>query len=447
MLDMRKILVLGLLVTFLPCCGGSEANSSAVEIPVPTSRSAVEPTVARLLNKTGNEVFLAIEDPQKWMAHGSALYANAYYNEASTAFGHAISINPDMPQATYLLATALWKANRQEEAIVALQTSLALIPEYDMGWRLLADWQLERGETAKAEMSARKAFELNPLRVGTRYILGQSLMDEGKYEEALQLFEEVIELNRAPRWIYTLASQCYRQLGMTEKSEGALAKAGPPFVDWPDPMYKHIPNLIAGKAELAEYAMHRYMTNGPEQAKPFLIRAFKINPEHVNVRVALSIALQDAGQVDQAKKLLEELQGEPNTNYWKQYAGICIATQELDEAKQHIAKAFALDAKDANTHDIAALIANKQGDSTEACREWLEAGRLYIESENWKSAELSFAYANENCDLSLGSMQAFVRAQIELGHFDQARGIIQKLLNKESNNQETLALQSRLPKE
>jgi len=444
---MRKILVLSLLMMFLPCCGGSEAGTADVVIPVPAKIGGVEASVARLLNKTGNDVYLAKNDPLKWMRHGSALFANSYYNEAAMAFGQAISINPDMPQATYLFATALWKANRQEEAIVALKTALEIIPEYDMGWRLLAEWQLQRGETAKAQHSARAAFELNPARIGTRYILAQSLMDDGKYGDALPILEEVIKLKTAPRWIYTLAGQCYRQLGMTEKSEEALAKSGAPFVDWPDPMYKHIPNLIAGKAELAEYAMHLYQSSGPQKAKPFLIKAFNINPEHVNVRVALSIAFQGEGQLDQAKKLLIELQGEPNTNYWKQYASICIANNELNEAEENIENALALDIEDANAYDILALIANKQGNVAGACKHWEEAGRLYNETENWKSAELSFAYASEHCDLSIESLQAFALAQIELHHFVQASGTLQKLLNKDSSNQEALVLQGRLPTE
>ena len=444
---MQKIAVLALLVALLTSCGGSEPKSVAVAIPVPTSKSGVEPSVAKLLNKTGHNLSQAMDDPQKWMTHGSALFANAYYNEAVVAFTQAITIKPKMPQATYLLATALWKVNKQEEATQALQTSLDLIPEYDRGWRLLAEWQLERGEIVLAETSARKAFELNPTRIGTRYLLAQSLMDQENYEEALSLLEEVISINKAPRWIYTLASQCYRQLGKLELSEQALAKSGPPFVDWPDPMYKHIPNLIAGKAEIAFYALHLNRVNGSETALPFLMKANKINPEHVDVRVAFSIALQDNGQLDDAKRLLIELQGEPNTNYWKQFASVCIASQEWEEAQQHIEIAFGLNPEDANAHDIAAMIANKQGDTVEASRLWEEAGRLHANQKQWSKAELSLAFADENGDLSNEGLQALALAQIELGHFMQAKAIIQQLLAIESNNEEALTLQRRLPTE
>ncbi|HIO53280.1 MAG TPA: tetratricopeptide repeat protein [Phycisphaerales bacterium] len=444
---MRKIAILVLLAALLSSCGGSEPKSGAVTIPIPAGKNAVEPSVAKLLNKTGNNLSQAMDDPQKWLIHGSALFANAYYNEAVVALTQAININPEMPQATYLLATALWKVNKQAEAIQALQTSLGLIPEYDIGWRLLAEWQMERGEIERAETSARKAFELNPGRIGTRYVLAQSLMDGENYEEALPILEEVISVNKAPRWIYTLASQCYRQLGKTQQSEQALAKSGPPFVDWPDPMYKHIPNLIAGKAEIALYALHLNRVNGSENALPFLVKANKINPEHVDVRVALSMALQKKDQLNHAQKVLEELQGEANINYWKQYAALSIAQNDLDNAKEYVEKAIELDSEDANAQDIAAFIAKNQGETAEAISHWQEAARLYVEIELWEKAELSLAYASEIGELSQDGLCALALAQIELEHIVQARTTIQKILSIEPSNSKAVALQNRLLQE
>ena len=101
-------------------------------------------------------------------------------------------------------------------------------------------------------------------------------------------------------------------VGYIDTYEVALAKAGPPFEDWPDPMFKHIPTLIAGKSELTEYALHLFKTAGSEKAMPFLLRAFKINPESTDLRVALSIALQDVGQLQQSRQILEELAQQPD---------------------------------------------------------------------------------------------------------------------------------------
>jgi len=434
-------------------CGGEDSppgeqiQPKSVAIPLPEKSEAVDPNVAKLFQKTVTELQADKENPKLWMVHGSALFANGYYGESAEALGKAIAINPEMPQATYLMATALWRANKQEEAIEALQQALKLIPQFDMGWRLLAQWHLNRGETVLAETAARKAFELQQGRIGTRYVLCQSLMDGGKYGEALDLLEQVIETDTAPPWIYQLAVNCYRQQGEDEKMKSALANSGAPFEDWPDPMFQHIPSLIAGKSELTEYALQLFKVNGSKKAMPFLARAFKINPESTDLRVALSIAVQDSGDLQQAKQILVELIGEPNTNYWKQFASVCIATSQLEKAQEYINNALALDLGDPNAHDIAAVIALELGATQKAVLHWEEAGKQYNTAEKWNKAEMSLAYAIENGSESVEALQSLGLAQVQLGHTLQANISIKKLLEKNPNDVVALELQTMLSKE
>jgi tetratricopeptide (TPR) repeat protein len=452
-MNMRLSVLVMVISSLLIGCGGNEAGSATVSspkttgIPLPNNNSTVDPNVSALFQKTVSELRADMANPKLWVVHGSALFANGYYAESADALGRAIAINPEMPQATYLMATALWRANKQEEAIATLTLALELMPQYDMGWRLLAEWHLNRGKTTLAEQAARKAFELQPRRIGTRYVLCQALMDDGKYDDAVVLLEQVIAVDKAPPWIYQLAANCYRQLGDNDTYEVALAKAGPPFEDWPDPMFKHIPTLIAGKSELTEYALHLFKTAGSEKAMPFLLRAFKINPESTDLRVAFSIALQDGGQLQQSRQILGELTGEPNMNYWKQYAGVCIATGELDKAKEYVGNAFALDLVDPNAHDIAAVIALEQGETQTAVSHWAQAGKLYNEVEKWNKAEMSLAYAVQNGASGSEVLQSLALAQIKLNHTLQAKISIKKLLEKNPSDTVALELQSMLPQE
>lgn len=444
-----------LFCVFLVCCTGEKGESTATKaetssastIPLPNGNTVVEENVARLFQKTVSSLQADKENPKLWLAHGSALFANGYYALAADALGQAISINPEMPQATYVMATALWRANKQEEAIATLAIALELMPQYDIGCRLLAQWHSERGETVLAQTAGRKAFELQPSRVGTRYVLCQALMDDGKYDEALVLLEQVISKDRAAPWIYKLAENCYRQLGENEKMESALAKAGPPFQDWPDPMFQHIPSLIAGKAELTEYALHLFKNSGPKKSIKFLHRAFNLNPQSTDLRVALSIALQDAGQLQQSRQILEELAGEPNMNYWKQFAGISLAVYQLDKANEYISSALALDPTDPNAHHIAAVIALEQGETQTAVSHWAQAGRLYNEVEKWNKAEMSLAYAVQNGASGSEVLQSLALAQIKLDHTLQAKITIKKLLENNPKDAVALELQSVLPPE
>ncbi len=453
-MNMRlSVLVMVISSLLASCGGGNEAGSATVSspkttgIPLPDKNAEVDPNVANLFQKTVTDLQGDMQNPKLWMVHGSVLFANGYYSESARALATAISINREMPQATYIMATALWKLNKQEEAIIALEQALELIPDYDMGWRLLAEWHLDRGEVVQAETFARKAFKLNSNRVGTRYILCLALMDSGQYSEAIKVIEQVTTLDKAPRWIYKLAANCYRQLGENEKAEKVLAKAGPPFEDWPDPMFQHIPNLIAGKAELTEYALHLFKNAGPERAMPFLIRAFKINNENTDLRTVLSMALQNAGQLEQATQVLKELHGEPNAMYWKQCANVSIEQEEFIKASEYITEAFALSPSDPNAHDIAAEIALKRDNKKKAIEHWGKAGMFYNETERWDRAEISLAYAIENGADDAETLRAIGLAQVKTDHVLQAKITIKKLLEKNPKDAVALELQSMLPQE
>ena len=413
MLDMRLIILNSLILTLIMACSESPEQSEAVHIPYPESQVDLDPSINQLLKRTRASVQKSIDDPQVWLRHGSALYANSLYDKAAIAFEHAISIKADMPQATYLLASAYWKKNEQTKGIQTLQQALSLMPEYDIGWRLLAEWHQNRGETDLALIAAKKAFGLNPNRIGARYVLAQTMMDDGKFAEAIPLLEEVIQSNNAPRWIYNLAFQCYRQEGMSKKAKECSGFAGPPPLDWPDPMFKHIPNLIAGKAELAEYAMHFNNTTSQPRPNPYLNKALRNIPEQENVRVALSITLEKEGLLNEAKQLLIDFQGEPNINYWKQFAGICISLNALEEAKGYIDKAMILDVEDGNAHEIAAVIAEKRGNELEACLFWQSAGKLFLKRNRFDKAQTMLESAEKQCEVTSEVLEGLAIAQIE----------------------------------
>ncbi|MBT4583833.1 MAG: hypothetical protein HOC93_02000, partial [Phycisphaerae bacterium] len=122
-MNMRLSVLVMVISSLLIGCGGNEAGSATVSspkttgIPLPNNNSTVDPNVSALFQKTVSELRADMANPKLWVVHGSALFANGYYAESADALGRAIAINPEMPQATYLMATALWRANKQEEAI------------------------------------------------------------------------------------------------------------------------------------------------------------------------------------------------------------------------------------------------------------------------------------------------------------------------------------------
>ena len=451
---MLKTALFTIFSTVLTCCGGSTSPTERAtpSIPYPSENEAVEQGVANLLQRTASELAVDPEDPKRWVLHASALFANEYYEPSIEAYKTALRINPEMPHARYIKSIALWRLNRQEEALSELQLALALIPEYAPGWRLLAEGRLQRGESLLAEEAARRAFELNPQLMGTRYILALSLLDTNQANKVVELLEPVVDRGQTPPWIFDVLAKAYRELGQQEKMKSAFAKAGPPLEHWPDPLLQPIYSLIAGKVALTEYALWAFKNGSPQEALPILRKAFRMNPTDTNLRVASSIALQATGKLDDALRLLKEINSETNANYWKQYAHACFAKAEqtgdnsfLERGKKYIDLSLSLDPNDGSANDVAAIIALKQERIEEAIGYWEKAGNSHIEEGMWKSAELSLAYAVENGSTNGDTLRNLAQAQIRIGNFVQAQTTINTLLEVDANDEIAIELKSSLP--
>ena len=450
---MRITIVLFLICVFLASCGGSNPETAiSTGIPFPDQKTNVDSSVLTLLNRTKGEIQEEPSNHKHWGIHASALFANDYFGLSVDAFRVALDIDPTMQQARYIMATALWKLNKQEEAIEEVHTFLELKPEYDPAWRLLAQWQLDRGESQLAHDAAMKAFELNQNRIGTRFVLVQSLLDLDRPEDAVKFIEETLASGNASSWMYQVAAKCYRKLGMESKLELALTKAGPPPNTWPDPMFQYLSNMVVGKAALTEFAFWTYETRGPIEALPRLRKALRGNPEHVDLRTALAHSLQLSGKLQESVRVLSNLQGEPNLNYWKQFTNVCIAVAEISGEEQWATKAATfvqnaldLDSNDGSTHDLAARVAMKQGHPQQASDHWGTAGKLHNGVEAWNLAEVSFAFALGINPSEVDVLSGLALAQIKNKHYISAQTTIDTLSQLDPGNAEVVELQRLLP--
>ena len=461
---MRNTIIFSLIGTFLASCGGSETNSSRpveiplpdqnspVEIPLPDENSPVDPNISALLEQTEAEILVDRNDSKAWGIHASALFANEYFDLSAQAFRVALDINPEMHQARYISATAYWKLNKQEEAIATVTNFLDMNPDYDPAWRLLAEWHLDRGESQLAEDAATQAFKLNPNRMGTRFILAQSLLDLGRPDEAIKILEDVLENGNAAPWIYQVAANCYRQLGLQSKLEVALIRKGPPPNTWPDPMFQYLSNMVVGKVALTEFAVWTYETKGPIEAIPRLQKALKANPEEVNLRAMLSNALQESGKLQESVRVLSNIQGEPNLNYWKQFANVCIAITEISDDEQWILKAetfvqnaLQINSEDGSAHDLAAKLAIKQNNPKQAAEHWAIAGKLHCNAEEWHLAKVSLAHAIQMNPSQTDLLVDLARSHIKLGEMENARSMVESLSQLDPSNRYLEELQRLVP--
>ncbi|GAC1625074.1 MAG: tetratricopeptide repeat protein [Candidatus Acidiferrum sp.] len=90
---------------------------------------------------------------------------------------------------------------------------------------LLGDAYTQTKDLAKAEQAYRKAVEMEPSELSHQRGLGQTLVAEEKYPQALEVYQKLADLMPDDADVYLRLAQIYRELHQLDKSEENLVKA------------------------------------------------------------------------------------------------------------------------------------------------------------------------------------------------------------------------------
>jgi predicted Zn-dependent protease len=132
--------------------------------------------------------------------------------------------DPDNDAAAEQLTQLLLDGNKAEEAITLLQ-SMAAHSQSATTYDLLGDAYTQTHDYSKAEIAYRKAVDLDPTELGHLRGLGQTLLSEEKYPEALSVFLKLSDLMPDDADVYLRIAQIYRELHQLDKAEENLVKA------------------------------------------------------------------------------------------------------------------------------------------------------------------------------------------------------------------------------
>jgi tetratricopeptide (TPR) repeat protein len=110
------------------------------------------------------------------------------------------------------------EAVRLLESITARQSSPSLLD-------LLGDAYTQAHDLAKAEAAYRKAMDLDPAELSHQRGLGQTLLAEDKYQDALTVYQKLVEAAPDDADVYLRIAQIYRELHQMDKAEDNLVKA------------------------------------------------------------------------------------------------------------------------------------------------------------------------------------------------------------------------------
>ena len=135
-----------------------------------------------------------------------------------------LKTDPDNEAGVEQLTQLLLDQGKSSEAVTLLESVTGKTPSPTL-LDLLGDAYTQTNDLPKAEAAYRKAAELDPSELSHQRGLGQTLLSEEKYQDALKVYQRLADLMPDDSDVYLRIAQIYRELHQLDKAEETLTKA------------------------------------------------------------------------------------------------------------------------------------------------------------------------------------------------------------------------------
>jgi tetratricopeptide (TPR) repeat protein len=158
------------------------------------------------------------------------------HDQAEQVLKGILKTDPEYEPAVEQLTQLLMDQGKATEAVTLLEAITARSPS-PLLLDLLGDAHSQAHDLAKAEAAYRKAMELDPSELSHQRGLGQTLLAEEKYPEALSVYEKISDVMPDDSDVYLRIAKIYRELHQLDKAEQNLVKARQYAPGSPEIMY------------------------------------------------------------------------------------------------------------------------------------------------------------------------------------------------------------------
>jgi len=146
------------------------------------------------------------------------------HEKAEQVLKSILKTDPENEAAVEHLTQLLMDEGKADEAVSLLEGITAHSPTAVL-LDLLGDAYTQAHELPKAEQAYRKAMEMDPSELSHQRGLGQTLLSEEKYSEALAVYQKLSDLMPDDSDVYLRLAQVYRELHQLDKAEESLLRA------------------------------------------------------------------------------------------------------------------------------------------------------------------------------------------------------------------------------
>jgi len=322
------------------------------------------------------------------------------HDQAEEVLRGILKNDPDNEAGVEQLTQLLLDQGKSSEAVTLLEnvTSKTSSPTL---LDLLGDAYTQTKDLARAEAAYRKAAEFDPSEVSHQRGLGQTLLAEEKYPEALKVYQRLADLMPDDSDVYLRIAQIYRELHQLDKAEETLTKARQYLPGSLDVMYQEAMLYQAqGRNDDAIRVLSEAVTSVKNQAEGMPTR-----------RRSLAVLYQQLGQLYRTTEnfqaavftyqelghLGEEEDRRARLLLMETYRTAKELPKALQAGKEALAKystdnsiksSYALLLGEAGKTDDALTLLKPQLKGTEADREvYLNIAQVYERARRYKEAE------------------------------------------------------------
>lgn len=173
----------------------------------PLSRllQALDDKAATRLTSGEQELILGADPPDAYRRFGEAFYNARRYDLAIQSFRRSLAYEPDELQTPLLLAQSLLRAGRADEALTLLDPILERKPPGRIAYDILAQVLATLGRQPELIPRFEAASNADPKNFLLRYALGEQYEKNGQVDRAREIYRKVIAEQPDPQGVSALA--------------------------------------------------------------------------------------------------------------------------------------------------------------------------------------------------------------------------------------------------
>jgi tetratricopeptide (TPR) repeat protein len=231
------------------------------------------------------------DDASRILERANSAYLAHSPLEAVALYREYLARNPDRADVRVFLGAALFSAGQPAEALEEATRALALDSGYGRAHVLVGRIYAQQEQWEPAQQAFAKALRIDTRDREAWYFSGRAWYVENRFEQAIEAFEKARSLGSGQ-------SRIYENLGLSYEALGRFTEA--------EQSYRAAVSLAAEYRPYLAYGVFLYKQGRLEESLPMLRQALALDPQSFDTKFELGKALYQAGQFDQAARMLEE---------------------------------------------------------------------------------------------------------------------------------------------